>query len=221
MSEFRYTPPRSPVEIIYKDQSIVVVNKPAGLLSVPGKPQSHFDCMFSRLQKEVFGIRVVHRLDLDTSGVMIFARTPSAQANLGKQFEAREIKKIYLAKVSGLVEKDSDIIKLPITIDWPNRPKQKICFENGRMASTKYLVLERNEDHTLVQLIPITGRSHQLRVHMQSLGHPILGDTLYGLYRKNISFTKLKRMYLHSEKIRLSHPKTLKNLTFHVPCPFK
>ena len=213
MIGIHYNPPKTPIEILFKDQSIIVVNKPPGLLSVPGKPPDHSDCVLSRLNERIIGTRVVHRLDMDTSGIMIFARTPSAQANLGKQFEERQIKKSYLAKVLGCVKLDNDVIRLPLIVDWPNRPKQKICYKTGRMAITKYRVLERNDENSLVHLSPITGRSHQLRIHMTSLGHPILGDTLYG---HSSNRHKFKRLYLHSQKIELTHPQSLKRMIFNL-----
>ncbi len=216
---FNYNPPRVPLEILYIDSSIVVLNKPAGLLTVPGKPKDHSDCLLSRLRKEVFGALLVHRLDLDTSGVIIFARTGSSQVHLNKQFENQKILKSYMARVNGHLLKDEDIINLPIIVDWPNRPIQKICFKTGKNASTHYKVIEREKGKNIsrVKLHPITGRSHQLRLHMKSIGHPIIGDPLYA---DDATFAASNRLELHSFKIVITHPKTKKKQIFSSPIPF-
>ena len=136
---FVYNPPLKPLEIIYIDSSVVVLNKPAGLLTVAGRPENHSDCLLTRVRKKVFGALLVHRLDLDTSGIIIFARTTSSQVNLGHQFEERRTKKIYRAKVSGHIKKDTGLINLPIVVDWPNRPIQKVCFEKHKFRACKDL----------------------------------------------------------------------------------
>jgi tRNA pseudouridine32 synthase/23S rRNA pseudouridine746 synthase len=203
---------------VYIDSSIIVLNKPAGLLTVPGKPESHSDCLLNRVRKEVFGALLVHRLDLDTSGVIIFARTSSSQVELGRQFEKRQTKKTYLAKVSGHVEKDEGVINLPIIVDWPNRPIQKVCFETGKNAITKYKVLERYKSKmSLIELYPVTGRSHQLRLHMKSIGHPILGDSLYA---DEATFQAAHRLTLHSYSLEIMHPKTEKEKKFSIRALF-
>ena len=215
---FIYNPPKVPLSIIYIDSSVIVLNKPVGLLTVPGKPENHSDCLLTRVRKEVFGALLVHRLDLDTSGVIIFARTSSSQVVLGQQFEKRKTKKVYLARVSGHLEKDEGTINLPIIIDWPNRPIQKVCFEMGKKSITKYKVLERqNEKVSLVELHPVTGRSHQLRLHMKSIGHPILGDPLYA---DEATFQASKRLDLHSFSLEITHPKTEKQKKFFAPLSF-
>ena len=215
---FIYDPPKTPLEIIYIDSSIIVLNKPAGLLTVPGKPVDHLDCLLTRVRKEVFGALLVHRLDLDTSGVIVFARTSSSQVNLGRQFEARIIKKVYLARVSGHLEKDAGMIDLPIIVDWPNRPIQKVCFETGKSSITKYKVLDRQTSNvSLIELNPMTGRTHQLRLHMKSIGHPILGDSLYA---DETTFRASKRLNLHSFSLEVIHPKTDENKVFSAPIPF-
>ena len=215
---FTYNPPKKPLEIIYIDSSIIVLNKPAGLLTVPGRPESHSDCLLTRVRKEVFGALLVHRLDLDTSGVIIFARTSSSQVNMGRQFEERRTKKIYRARVHGNIKKDAGIIDLPIIIDWPNTPIQKVCFEKGKNSITEYKVLERqNTKVSLVELHPITGRTHQLRLHMKSIGHPVLGDPLYADEK---SFKASKRLDLHSFSLEITHPKTDQIMSFSAPLPF-
>jgi tRNA pseudouridine32 synthase/23S rRNA pseudouridine746 synthase len=215
---FVYNPPLKPLEIIYIDSSVVVLNKPAGLLTVPGRPENHSDCLLTRVRKKVFGALLVHRLDLDTSGIIIFARTTSSQVNLGHQFEERRTKKIYRAKVSGHIKKDTGLINLPIVVDWPNRPIQKVCFETGKDSITRYKVLERtNAKISLVELHPITGRTHQLRLHMKSIGHPILGDSLYADEK---SFRASERLNLHAFSLEITHPKTDQTKIFSAPVPF-
>lgn len=212
---FIYNPPKIPLDIIYIDSSVIVLNKPAGLLTVPGKPKEHSDCLLTRVRKEVFGALLVHRLDLDTSGAIIFARTSSSQIELGRQFEKRVTKKVYLARVSGHVEKDEGTIDLPIIVDWPNRPLQKICFKTGKRSITRYKVLERqNCKISLIELHPVTGRSHQLRLHMKSIGHPIIGDSLYA---DENAFQASERLALHSSSLEIIHPKTQQQKKFFAP----
>lgn len=215
---FIYNPPKVPLEIIYIDSSVIVLNKPAGLLTVPGRPEDHSDCLLNRLRQEVFGALLVHRLDLDTSGVIIFARTSSSQVHLNKQFENRKPNKIYLARVHGHVQKEEGIIDLPIIVDWPNRPIQKVCFKTGKTCTTQYKVLNREDkDVSRVELKPITGRSHQLRLHMKSIGHPILGDPLYA---DEATFKASNRLQLHSFSLEIGHPKTGATQFFSTPVPF-
>ena len=215
---FVYTPPQKPLEIIYIDSSVIVLNKPTGLLTVPGRPENHSDCLLTRVRKEVFGALLVHRLDLDTSGIIIFARTASSQVNLGRQFEERKTRKIYRATVSGHIKNDVGLINLPIVVDWPNRPIQKVCFETGKNSITRYKVLERpNAKVSLVELYPITGRTHQLRLHMKSIGHPILGDPLYADEK---SFKASERLNLHAFSLEITHPKTDQTTIFSAPVPF-
>ena len=198
-----YDPPRSPLEILLSDDSIIVVNKPSGLLSVPGKSIEHRDCLETRLRAKLSDSLLVHRLDMDTSGVMIFARTADAQRNLGRQFEKRIIEKTYEACVSGSIKDDVGQIELPLIVDWPNRPLQKVDFDTGKPALTNWKVIERENNTTRVALFPKTGRSHQLRVHMQQIGHTILGDRFYG---NDETIKAAPRLLLHSKSIRFRHP---------------
>lgn len=202
-----YSPPTSPwITILYQDDHIIVVNKQSGLLSVPGKNPQHHDSVISRVKRDVAFAESVHRLDMPTSGVMVVALTKAAEREIKRQFREREPKKQYIARVFGHLEKDQGHIKLPLCCDWPNRPKQKVCFETGKHADTTYHILARLPDNTsLVQLVPITGRSHQLRVHMQALGHPILGDNFYA--PPAIS-QMADRLLLHAHSLTLSHPAT-------------
>ena len=215
---FEYKPPNISLDIIHIDSSIIVLNKPAGLLTVPGKPESLSDSLLTRLRKEVFGALLVHRLDLDTSGIIIFARTASSQVFLNRQFEARKAYKTYMARVRGHILENQGTIDLPLVVDWPNRPCQKICLKTGKKSKTYFKVLDREKrEVSRVQLHPITGRSHQLRVHMTAIGHPILGDKLYA---DETSLKASNRLNLHSFSLRIKHPRTKKLCCFTVKTPF-
>ena len=173
---FAYAPPDTPLDIVHVDEAILVVNKPAGLLSVPGKGEHLSDCLMARIKAAFPEALLVHRLDMDTSGVMVFALTPHAQRHLGLQFEKRMMKKVYVARVWGEVAEAEGEIDLPLCVDWENRPRQHVDHENGRPAQTGWRRVRLEEGTTRMRLYPKTGRSHQLRVHMLELGHPILGD---------------------------------------------
>ncbi|MDF3605180.1 pseudouridine synthase [Paracoccus sp. DMF-8] len=199
---FTYAPPPDAPRIIHHDHEILVVDKQAGLLSVPGKGEDRADCLIGRLRAIFPQVLLVHRLDLDTSGVMIFALTPHAQRHLGLQFEKRQTKKTYVARLHGRLQPATGTVDLPLIVDWPNRPVQMVDHENGRPAQTDWRVVKASDTETRVRLMPLTGRSHQLRVHMLSLGHPILGDPLYatGAARDH------PRLMLHAESLRIRHP---------------
>ncbi|GKX56246.1 ribosomal large subunit pseudouridine synthase A [Leminorella grimontii] len=201
-----YAPPTEPwLHILYRDDHIIVVNKPSGLLSVPGKAPEHRDSVMARVQRDFPAAESVHRLDMATSGVMAVALTKAAERELKRQFREREPKKSYLARVWGHLEKDEGLVDLPLICDWPNRPKQKVCFETGKSAQTEYRVLSRDADGTTrVLLMPITGRSHQLRVHMLALGHPILGDKFYAHPEAK---AMAPRLLLHARELWITHPK--------------
>lgn len=216
MNDFVYTPPMDAPVILYVDDDILVVEKPSGLLSVPGRGEDRADCLISRLRAEFPDILLVHRLDLDTSGVIIFALTPQAQVHIGRQFEARKTQKRYVALVAGHLAEDKGHVDLPLIVDWPNRPRQMVCHETGRASQTDYRVLRQEGENTRVALKPITGRSHQLRVHMLALGHPILGDPLYATG----SAAEYPRLMLHAEELRLRHPRTGVSMTFRSTVPF-
>ncbi len=211
-----YDPPQTPLQILYEDAHLIAVNKPEGLLSVPGRGEHLADCLLSRLQAAFPGTLLVHRLDRDTSGVMIFAQTPHAQRNLGLQFEQRKTKKTYVARVSGRLSPRTGTVDLPMCVDWPNRPLQKIDHVNGKPAVTTWKVISDTEAETRVRLFPRTGRSHQLRVHMLALGHPILGDPFYA----SGAAADYPRMMLHSEELRLSHPESGKGMRFRAEPDF-
>ena len=216
MTEFVYSPPNTPLELIHEDHELLVVNKPAGLLSVPGKGEHLKDCLITRLQAAFPEALLVHRLDMDTSGVIVFARTPAAQRHLGLQFEKRMMKKSYLALVWGQVDGKEGVIDLPLIVDWPNRPLQKVCHETGRAAVTEWKVLRHDETSTRMRLFPQTGRSHQLRVHLRELGHPILGDPFYATGPAR----DFPRLMLHAETLRLRHPDGGRGMTFRAKNAF-
>jgi tRNA pseudouridine32 synthase/23S rRNA pseudouridine746 synthase len=216
MTEFVYNPPNTPLELIHEDHELLVVNKPAGLLSVPGKGEHLKDCLITRLQAAFPETLLVHRLDMDTSGVIVFARTPAAQRHLGLQFEKRMMKKSYLALVWGQVDGKEGVIDLPLIVDWPNRPLQKVCHETGRAAVTEWKVFRHDETSTRMRLFPQTGRSHQLRVHMRELGHPILGDPFYATGPAR----DFPRLMLHAETLRLRHPDGGRGMTFRAKNAF-
>jgi tRNA pseudouridine32 synthase/23S rRNA pseudouridine746 synthase len=197
-----YAPPRDPLVILHHDHQVLLVDKPPGLLSVPGKGEHLADCLMSRVQAVFPEALLVHRLDRDTSGVMIFALTPHAQRHLGLQFENRQTKKTYVARVWGELSPRTGTVDAPIAVDWPNRPLQHIDLTNGRPAQTDWRVIRAKADESRVRLMPRTGRSHQLRVHMLSLGHPILGDPFYATGPAR----DYPRLMLHSETLQFRHP---------------
>jgi tRNA pseudouridine32 synthase/23S rRNA pseudouridine746 synthase len=201
-------------QLIYHDASLLVVNKPAGLLSVPGRGEDKQDCLSLRVQRAFPDALIVHRLDMATSGVMVFARGIEMHRQLSMLFRERNVNKRYIAVLAGLLEKDDGMVDLPIATDWINRPKRKIDIELGKHSLTRYLVLERSIMCTRVELEPVTGRTHQLRIHMKSIGHPILGDALYG------NPESADRLLLHAQSLQFPHPKSRIALNFVCPAPF-
>lgn len=214
--DFAYDPPDTPLSILYEDESVIVVDKPAGLLTVPGKLENRQDCLISRLQAARWNALTVHRLDCDTSGVIIFARTKQAQGFLGQEFEQRRAQKTYIARLKGNLTPDSGTVDLPLGSDWDFRPRQKVDHVKGRPALTDWQVIDRSEHETRVRLTPHTGRSHQLRVHMLALGHPILGDQIYAPE----TLADHNRLMLHAETLSLHHPVTKERVAFTSPAPF-
>jgi tRNA pseudouridine32 synthase / 23S rRNA pseudouridine746 synthase len=212
----KYTPPDEPLDFLHDDAELVAVNKPAGLLSVPGRGVHLADCLITRVQRVFPHALLVHRLDRDTSGVMVFALTPHAQRHLGRQFETRTTRKTYVARLSGLLEPKTGMVNLPLIVDWPNRPRQRVCHDTGKPAQTDWRVLRHESGTTRVRLYPRTGRSHQLRVHMLALGHPILGDPLYA----SGTAREFSRMMLHSEELRISHPDSGISMKFRAKASF-
>ncbi|WNO60742.1 RluA family pseudouridine synthase [Rheinheimera sp. MMS21-TC3] len=198
-------------KILYQDDIVLVVNKPAKLLTVPGRHPDNADCLISRLQREFLSASIVHRLDYDTSGLLIIPLTKRALSDISKQFQVRTVVKQYIAVVDGIIKADSQRIDLPLAADLENRPCYKVCQQSGKPSVTDMKVISRDLQlqQTRVQLNPITGRSHQLRVHMQALGHTILGDSLYAT--KAIAEAS-PRLLLHAEQIQFTHPLTGKSL---------
>ncbi|HDL7752326.1 TPA: bifunctional tRNA pseudouridine(32) synthase/23S rRNA pseudouridine(746) synthase RluA [Yersinia enterocolitica] len=190
--------------VLYQDQHIMVVNKASGLLSVPGRAPENKDSVMTRIRADFPTAESVHRLDMATSGVIVVALTKAAERELKRQFREREPKKSYIARVWGHLAQDEGLIDLPLICDWPNRPKQKVCYETGKPSQTLYQVLSRDADgSTRVKLSPITGRSHQLRVHMLAIGHPILGD---GFYAHPEAKAMASRLQLHAQELCITHP---------------
>lgn len=215
---FIYNPPTTPwLNIIYRDNDIIVIDKPSGLLSVPGRELHHRDSVTSRLMRVLPSTVVVHRLDMDTSGIMLFALNKAAQSHISRQFQQRTTSKSYLARVLGCPAQDTGSVELPLICDWPNRPLQKVDHQLGKPSLTHWKVLSSDGDSSLVELTPVTGRSHQLRVHMQQIGHPILGDRFYG---QPIAHSIAERLQLHAHELEIIHPRTEQGIKFVATCPF-
>lgn len=192
------------VEILYQDKHLLLVNKPTHLLSVPGRLPQNKDCMITRVQVDFPTATIVHRLDQDTSGIMLVPLCHEVHADITRQFMRREIHKTYTAVVWGDVTENGSV-DLPIVFDWDNRPRQKICHSTGKPSLTYYEVLERNGTSTRLLLKPVTGRSHQLRIHCREMGHPILGDELYAHAE---AMAASSRLLLHSTTLSFTHPIT-------------
>lgn len=211
-----YAPPDEPLKILHQDHVLLLVDKPSGLLSVPGKGEHLADCLLTRVQAAFPEALLVHRLDRDTSGIMVFALSRAAQRHLGLQFERRQMRKTYVARVWGEITDKTGTVDLPLCVDWPNRPLQHVNFESGKPAVTDWRVVRRGDGETRVRLHPHTGRSHQLRVHMKEIGHPILGDPFYATGKAR----QYPRLMLHAESLRFRHPDGGKGMTFSAKCPF-
>ncbi|WP_305805548.1 RluA family pseudouridine synthase [Stenotrophomonas sp. YIM B06876] len=208
---------RSDGFIHYLDAHLLVVEKPAGLLSVPGRLPENRDCVVSRLQASHPEVLTVHRLDQVTSGLMLYARGKAMQVALSVLFEQRQVTKRYQALVCGVIDADSGEIALPLTRDWPNRPRQKVDHQTGKPSLTRWWVVERDQANrqTRLELEPVTGRTHQLRVHLASIGHPIIGDVFYGA-----DADVAGRVCLHARRLAFTHPATAQAMAFESPPPF-
>ena len=219
MALIHYDPPTEPwLDIIYQDNYIALINKPSGLLSVPGNRPEYLDSATTRVRQKFGFAEAAHRLDMSTSGIILFALSKNAEKELKRQFRDRETNKHYQALIWGHPEQESGFINLPLICDWENRPRQKICYQHGKRAVTHYQVLERYPNNTArVRLTPITGRSHQLRVHMLALGHPILGDKFYA---HPAAKALVPRLCLHAESLSLTHPVTGDEITFSITADF-
>jgi tRNA pseudouridine32 synthase/23S rRNA pseudouridine746 synthase len=215
-------PPDEGLDLVHEDDTLLVLNKPAGLLSVPGRGEAHQDCLVHRVQRRFSDALTVHRLDLATSGLIVMARGPAAQAALGLAFHDRRVHKRYEALLQGVMPDgmgDEGEVALPLNTDWLWRPMQKVDHERGKPALTRWRVLARDAagQRTRVALEPLTGRSHQLRVHMLALGHPMLGDPLYGTPQSQAA---APRLCLHACELGLAHPLSGEALVWLSPAPF-
>jgi len=211
-----------PFQFLHADDALLVINKPSGLLSVPGRGPDKQDCLSSRVQAQYPDALVVHRLDMDTSGLLVMARGIEMQRRLSMAFAARQVTKRYIAVVAGHLAPPGTpdgwgFIDLPLIVDWPNRPKSIVDPGMGKPSQTRWRVLEHQSGTTRVELDPLTGRSHQLRVHLQALGHPILGDSLYASSEIR---AQSRRLLLHAVSLGLNHPATGETLWFHCPPAF-
>jgi len=205
MNKVCYSPPHNfGLDLVYQDNSILLINKPAGLLSVPGRGADKQDCLSGRVQEEFPDALIVHRLDMATSGLIVFARGTEIQRRLSQSFQDRKVEKRYVAVVKGKPGTDMGEVNLPIIADWPNRPKQKIDTTIGKYSLTRYRLLnyDMEVDTSRIELEPITGRTHQLRIHMAAIGHPILGDKLYG----GAVSESAERLLLHAHSLKFMHP---------------
>lgn len=215
---FVYSPPLTPyLSLLYVDDSVIVVDKPSGLLSVPGRIAAHQDAVVTRVSKVYPSATVVHRLDMATSGVMVLARSKAAHKHLSYQFEQRITQKRYYARLFGTPSTKQGVVDIPLNVDYPNRPKQKVDWEKGKPATTCYKLVQADSFGGLVELHPITGRSHQLRMHMRELGTPILGDRLYSPAK---SIDAVERLQLHAQCLRFIHPLQMTYMTFTSKVPF-
>jgi tRNA pseudouridine32 synthase / 23S rRNA pseudouridine746 synthase len=211
-------PPDNGLEVIYCDQYLLAVSKPAGLLSVPGRGEDKTDSLATRVQAEYPDALVAHRLDRDTSGLLLFPRGANMHRQISMMFERREMQKSYVAVVMGQLQQERGVIDLPLIVDWPNRPLHIVDVARGKPSQTRYQMLsyDAEKNTSRVALEPITGRTHQLRVHMQALGHPIAGDTLYGGNANG----QMPRLLLHAHTLNFKHPVSGVPLELVAPVPF-
>lgn len=212
-------PPDEGLEYLHADAALLVVDKPSGLLSVPGRGPGKDDCLVARVQADYPDALTVHRLDMETSGLMVLARGKEMHRRLSILFQERQVEKRYVAVVDGRLAPERGEIDLPLITDWPNRPLQKVDFAIGKPSLTRYRVLAHDaaDDTTRVELTPETGRSHQLRVHLMSLGHAILGDSLYACPTAR---AKAARLLLHADALAFAHPESGRPLSFERAAPF-
>lgn len=206
------------IALVFADDFILVLNKPAGLLSVPGRGADKTDSLATRVHAQFPDAMIVHRLDRDTSGLLVLARGADMHRRLSMAFAAREVDKRYVARVTGEPLETSGEINLPIIVDWPNRPKQHVNYTTGKPSLTRYSLLSHDDANntSLLELEPVTGRTHQLRVHLSEIGHPILGDTLYGGAVANAA----ERLLLHARLLSFAHPQHNEPLQFICEPPF-
>lgn len=214
MSPPHVPPPGSVLDLIYRDESVIVVNKPPGLLSVPGRGADKTDSLTTRMQREFPDALSVHRLDMSTSGLIVLARGREMHRRISAMFREHRVEKRYIAIVAGQLQAAGEI-ELPLGPDWPNRPRQKVDFARGKPSLTRYRLLghDPGADTSRVELEPMTGRTHQLRVHLAATGHPIAGDALYGGDASG-------RLLLHACSLSFAHPLRGEQLTIVCEAPF-
>jgi tRNA pseudouridine32 synthase/23S rRNA pseudouridine746 synthase len=205
------------LSIIYYDDDIIIVDKQAGVLSVPGRGPEKLDSISHRLNLEFEEVHIVHRLDMATSGIMIFARHKDSLRSLQQQFQNRQTKKTYQAIVHGKLTPSRGAINFPMRCDWPNRPKQMVCYEFGKKSLTRWRIIEYTHENTRIELMPVTGRSHQLRIHCNAIGHPIIGDPFYGNTKSQAASNHL---CLHAQSLTVKHPSSNEEVTFSSSVPF-
>jgi tRNA pseudouridine32 synthase / 23S rRNA pseudouridine746 synthase len=214
---YDYRPPTDPwLTVIHADEDIVVLDKPSGLLSVAGKDPALADCLEARVKARWPTAAMAHRLDKDTSGVLVMCLNKKALGHVGQEFEQRRAKKSYVARVWGDMDGESGVVDLPLATDWENKPRQRVDHERGRASRTEWRVELREGGITRVRLNPLTGRTHQLRVHMLALGHPILGDPFYAT---GAALAAADRLQLHAEELGFNHPRG-GWVEYRVPPPF-
>lgn len=215
---YLYEPPTEPwLELLHEDDRILVFDKPSGLLTVPGKDPRLNDSLETRVRARWPQATLVHRLDKDTSGVILMALDKKALGDLGQQFEKRRTRKRYVARVWGAMDGESGLVDMPLATDWENKPRQCVDWDHGRASRTEWKVLAREDGSTRVELNPLTGRTHQLRVHMLALGHPILGDAFYATGE---ALAAADRLQLHAEMLAFFHPDDGREMLFERPAPF-
>ncbi|KGT47936.1 MULTISPECIES: RluA family pseudouridine synthase [Acinetobacter] len=216
--DFVYAPPQDPLKILYEDADLVVIDKPAGLLSVPGRLPEHHDSAYLRVRDQIPDAKITHRLDMATSGILMFAKHRDAEVAVSKMFQARRVKKNYIALVQGRLEGEGEV-NAPLITDWENRPRQMVHLELGKPSQTLYQTLhyDAEQDISRVLLTPITGRSHQLRVHMLHIGHPITGDKIY---HPEPQRSPLKRMALHASYLAFEQPISGESVEIRGEVPF-
>lgn len=202
---------------VYQDAELIVLDKPSGLLAVPGRGPDLQDCLSARVQAESPSAAVVHRLDRDTSGLIVMALDAESQRELSRQFAEREVEKVYRAMVYGSPAADEGLVDLPLRKDFDRPPRHMVCHVHGRPAQSAWRVVQRFADRTLLEVNPITGRSHQIRIHLAELKHPILGDPLYA---HEAALLMAERLLLHAEQLTLTHPRTGARMTWHAACEF-
>lgn len=217
MRAHKYHPPADGPDILFSDAALIVIDKPSGLLSVPGRGEEKADSAISRVQRIFQDALTVHRLDMDTSGLLVMARGADAHRTLSKQFARGEVSKTYIADVWGTPSPSEGLIDLPLIADWPNRPRQKVDDTIGKPSQTRYRIIRSHRHGARVELTPLTGRSHQLRVHLASIGHAILGDEFYAA---PAAFAASDRLRLHASKLRFTHPSSNEPVSIESPCPF-